>query len=110
MGSSPSTPTDPTAHALREEATMRPSGVRSAATALAALLVVACGEGPGSPNPPAGMVRLSVQTSGGDVDLDGFDAVIDGVRRQLVFAGTTVRIGGLAPGPHRITLERVAEN
>jgi TolB protein len=92
---------------------MRLSGVRSAAgvlSALAALLITACSEGPGSPNPPAAMVRLSVQTSGGDPDVDGFDAVIDGVRRQHVFAGMTVRIGGLTPGAHRISLERVAEN
>lgn len=51
--------------------------------AVAAILLMACSEGPTAPQP--GNLRVFIKTTGGDQDLDGYELVIDAERR-LVFA------------------------
>jgi hypothetical protein len=59
--------------------------------------------------PQTGSVAVSVQMSGGDPDIDGFEFVVGGVR-QLVFGNAGGRLDDIAAGTHAVTLEKIAEN
>ena len=77
-----------------------------------ALLFIASACGDSDPITPAhwGVIRVSVRATGGDLDLDGYDAVLDGARRQLVFPGSPAKIWGVPTGTHTLALDRVAGN
>lgn len=81
-------------------------GINMAAGFVAALSA-ACSEGPTAPQ--LGDLNLSIQTSGGDVDVDGYQFMVDSVR-HAVFASSTFTIRGVTAGTHKVTLEGVAEN
>jgi WD40 repeat protein len=51
-----------------------------------------------------------VKTSGGDPDVDGYDIVIDTMPPNYLRPNETVQVRVIKPGPHSVTLERVAEN
>jgi Tol biopolymer transport system component len=87
------------------------------ATAFVAILAVACSDGPTSPR--LGTIRVSVQTSGGDLDIDGYEFVVDsGTRQYLNSSGigsdgsrrTDGTVTGISPGTHVVTLQAVADN
>jgi hypothetical protein len=91
----------------------------SAAVALVAVLALACGDGPTAP--PLGAVRLSVETSGGDLDIDGYEIVVDsGMRRYVATNGAFIApdgaqrvelaVAGIRVGAHSVSLEAVADN
>jgi hypothetical protein len=84
-----------------------------------AVLASACGDGPTAP--AVGTLRLSVQTSGGDLDIDGYDLVVDSAQpRYVSTSGIATQpdgsqtvgmvIDGLAPGIHSVSLTGVANN
>jgi len=77
------------------------------ATGFVAGICAACSDGPTVPQ--VGALNVSVQTSGGDIDLDGYQLVVDSVR-HAVFASSTFTIRGVSAGSHRVTLEGLAEN
>ncbi|HEX8946482.1 MAG TPA: hypothetical protein VF785_25320, partial [Gemmatimonadaceae bacterium] len=87
---------------------------------LLAALGLACG-GDGPTAPPLGTIHVSVQTSGGDLDIDGYEFVVDsGVPRYVSTSGVAVQpdgsqqvglaIDGISPGPHSVSLKDVADN
>src|SRR5690348_2038452 len=95
------------------------SGQRLAPLALVACLASACSDGPTAP--AVGTLRLSVKTSGGDLDIDGYDIVVDSAQpRYVSTSGIATQpdgsqtvgmvIDGLAPGIHAVSLTGVADN
>jgi len=72
-----------------------------------ALTAAACGNDATSPT--TGALRITVVTTGGDPDLDGYIVTVDD-REQTVSANDTVVFAGLATGPHAVRLRDVAPN
>lgn len=79
-----------------------------ASMALLAVVGLSCDDGPAAPT--TGAVKVSVTTTGGDLDEDGYEAAVDGERRQLVDANGAVVIAELATGAHSAALSGVAAN
>src|ERR1043165_6253497 len=76
----------------------------------AALLVAlssACTDAPSAPK--SGTVRVAVRTSGGDLDFDGYQVVVDPARRA-VDANGTAEFRFVGAGEHTVVLEGVADN
>jgi hypothetical protein len=95
------------------------SGQRLAALVLVLCLASACRDGPTAP--AVSTLRLSVQTSGGDLDIDGYEFVVDSSEpRYVSTSGVAIQadgsqrvevvINGIAPGPHSVSLTGVADN
>lgn len=92
-----------------------------AAAALVTVLAGACRDGDGPTAPEPGTISVSVETSGGDLDIDGYEFVVDSVTRRSLSARTatvgadgTQRadavVAGVTAGAHSATLEGVADN
>ena len=79
----------------------------SVAMGFVAGLCAACHDGPTTPQ--VGDLNVSVQTSGGDIDLDGYQFVVDSAR-HAVFASSTFILRGIRAGIHRVALTGIAEN
>jgi hypothetical protein len=90
-----------------------------AAAVLAALLAAACSDA--STAPDGGRLNLGVRTSGGDIDIDGYEFVVDSSAPRYVStsgvavqADGTQRVGltlsGVKPGTHVVSLKSVADN
>src|SRR6266581_1206173 len=77
------------------------------ACAASLLLVAACDE---TNAPTVGTVRVSVTTTGGDVDLDGYTVMVDGASPQTVPVNETVVISSVPSGAHAVALSDVAAN
>jgi hypothetical protein len=71
------------------------------------LPLAACDEPQG---PDIGTLRISVGTTGGDLDLDGYTVAVAGGSPQSVSVNGTVVVRGLAAGSHDVTLGDVASN
>lgn len=78
------------------------------AAALLVCLGAACSDATRSPE--LGYLRVSVRTSGGDPDVDGYDIVVDTMPPNYLRPNETIQDRVIKPGPHTVTLERVAEN
>lgn len=78
------------------------------------LAVVVLGAGCGDDLlPPAerrGSLRVALATTGGDVDEDGYDLLLDGVIRHHLSPNGSVTIRDLAPGTYTVALSGVAAN
>jgi hypothetical protein len=74
---------------------------------LLAILVAGCNDSPSAPN--SGTVRVTVLTSGGDPDFDGYEVVVNPARRS-VDANGTAEFRFVGAGAHSLSLEGVAEN
>jgi len=77
------------------------------AVALFVLLGTACDS---FSDPNTGDLRVSVVTTGGDVDLDGYAVRVDGVALATLAANGVVVIRALATGSHEVALSDVAPN
>ncbi len=78
---------------------------------VAVLWVAAASCNPTGPTgPTAGTIRVTVSTTGGDYDLDGYVLVLDANPGQTVDVYGTRSFSKLAPGPHTIELSGVADN
>lgn len=75
--------------------------------ALFAVLSAACNNTPTAPR--SGTVRVTVRTSGGDLDFDGYEVVVDPARR-FVEANGTAEFRYIGAGTHSVALEGVADN
>lgn len=71
------------------------------------LLAVGCSD---TNAPTTGGLNVSVTTTGGDLDLDGYLVTVDGAGPQPVAASGQVALLGLATGSHAIELSGVAIN
>src|SRR5438046_9717106 len=78
------------------------------AAALFVGLAAACSDGPAAPQ--RGTVRILTQTSGGDLDLDGYVVVLDGTTRRLLLINGSISVSEIVPGTHVASLEMVADN
>ena len=94
-------------------------GVRNAAWALAAVLASACSDATTAPD--AGTLNLAVQTSGGDLDIDGYEFVVDSLTpRYVATSGARAQEDGtqivdlslfkIKAGTHVVFLKNVADN
>jgi hypothetical protein len=64
-----------------------------------------------SPLPPeVGSVRITTNTTGTDLDANGYQVSIDGGQSQSIGTKATSTIGGIAAGPHTVELSDVAAN
>jgi hypothetical protein len=57
-----------------------------------------------------GSVRVEVETTGWDVDGDGYALLVDGVQSSPLDPTSTVTVPGVEPGEHAVTLGDVAPN
>src|SRR5881628_1203782 len=71
------------------------------------LLAIACNE---TNAPTVGTVRVSVTTTGSDVDLDGYSVIVDGASPQTVGVNAAVVISEVPTGGHDVELNGVAAN
>jgi hypothetical protein len=71
------------------------------------LLGVACDS---FSDPTTGDLRVSVATSGGDVDLNGYAVLVDGVERTTIGVNGVAVVRSLPTGSHDVTLSDVAPN
>ncbi len=79
------------------------------AAALLALLSAACSDEPTAAR--VGTIRVTVQTSGNDVDADGYLLTVGGTRfRWTLGTQETVDVRTVAAGTHTVTLGDVAAN
>jgi hypothetical protein len=87
--------------------------------AIVAVLAAACSEAPVAP--AVGKLNLGVQTSGGDIDIDGYEFVVDSSPPRYVSTSGVAalpdgiqRVGltlsGIGPGTHLVSLTNVADN
>jgi hypothetical protein len=87
--------------------------------ALVALLAAACSDAPTAP--AVGRLNLGVHTSGGDIDIDGYEFVVDSLAPRYVSTSGvaalpdgTQQVGltllGVKPGAHVVSLNNVADN
>jgi hypothetical protein len=92
---------------------------RHAAATLVAILASGCSDA--STAPDGGRLNLGVHTSGGDIDIDGYEFVVDSSAPRYVStsgvaaeADGTQRVGltlfGVKPGTHVVSLKNVADN
>lgn len=79
-----------------------------AAAVLLSFLVAGCGDG--STGPKTGILEVTIQTTGGDLDIDGFVILVDSNRQSFTFGNTARDIRDLTAGTHTVTLQSVAEN
>jgi hypothetical protein len=90
-----------------------------AAVACLAVSLTVCSDGPTSPR--LGTIVVSIQTSGGDPDIDGYDFLVDSGPRHRLGVGVGVigldetwrvetTVTGVSPGTHVVTLQAVADN
>lgn len=77
-------------------------------TALLVVLSAACSDGPTMPQ--SGTIRVSVRTSGGDLDVDGYQVFVDSTNYRSFFANDGGDISNVRAGTHSLTLKSVAEN
>jgi TolB protein len=77
--------------------------------ALLVLLAAACSDGLTAPT-ERGNIKVSVETSGGDPDEDGYEVVVPSEARRFVTSQGTTVIIGISAGIHTVALERVAPN
>src|SRR5437867_1085185 len=60
--------------------------------------------------PSTGNVRVTVTTTGGDLDLDGYALTVDGAGQQSIAVSGTMLLPDLPTGPHDVELIGVAAN
>jgi WD40 repeat protein len=81
---------------------------RLSAALLLSFVAAACGDAPTAPR--VGTLRVSVQFTGGDPDVDGFDIVVDSNAPQHLAPNAKVDFRDISSGPHTVALANVAEN
>ena len=87
-----------------------------AASLLALLLLVACGDDsptdPGDPDPTPtnGSLTVSAATTGEDVDTDGYSVTVDGSSRGTIGANGSTTVANLPAGTYDVAIGGVAEN
>ena len=79
-----------------------------AAAGIVALLFAACNDAPTGPQ--TGSLRISVETTGGDQDQNGYRIVLGSLRQQSVPTQGRVVFDDISAGTHVLTLEGVADN
>ena len=84
---------------------MKP-GTRTLLAACTSLVLGACGE---DPTAPPGTIQVTVMTTGGDQDADGYELFV-GTEKRVIPATNTVRVDGFTAGSHVIELRGVANN
>jgi len=88
---------------------------------VALVVVLASGCRDASTAPDAGKLNLGVQTSGGDIDIDGYEFIVDSlVPRYIGTSGVAIDPDGtqrvelpvlqIKPGTHLVSLKNVADN
>jgi len=60
--------------------------------------------------PQTGTIRVTVRTSGGDLDVDGYQVFVDSTTYRPFFANDAGDISNVRAGTHSLTLKSVAEN
>ena len=84
--------------------------------AVLVLLTAACSDRPtessaGIARPPqAGTLRVSVRTSGGDPDEDGYWLLVNAVPRAYLASDTTLAVNAVNAGTQTLALDGIAEN
>jgi Tol biopolymer transport system component len=102
-------------HEAPKVSSVRPWSLRAAMALLVGLLGAAC-----SDNVPtftqSGSLQVTVRASGGDLDLDGYEVVLDSKRHFLMPAGPAQDLSRIVagfevePGTYDVSLERVDAN
>ena len=75
--------------------------------AMAAALAAACDD---ALAPSNAKIEVTVSTTGADIDADGYDVIVNGLRRISVGANDTVTFTLVRGGAHTISLDGIATN
>ena len=85
--------------------------VRLIPGAAAVMLLAACGgDDGGLTAPTTGSIRVSVTTTGGPTDPNGYTVSVDGGSGHSLAEGSTVTIADVGAGQHTVTLGDLADN
>ena len=82
------------------------AAVTRCACGVALLLAAGCRD----QGPSTGNVRVTVTTTGGDLDLDGYALTVDAAGQQSIAVTATVLLPDLPTGPHDVEVTGVAAN
>ena len=82
---------------------------RSAMSSWLVAAAMGCGDVPAAPR-AIGTIRVSITTLGGDLDLNGYDVVVDRLQHFFLTSTMSVQITDVSEGVHTIVLENVAPN
>lgn len=93
----------------RDDSSRLPGAWLAALVMLAAVL--SCGDdSPTLPSAGLGDIQISLTTTGGDVDLDGYVVTVDGVAVGPIASDGSLKLTGLASGQRLVGLNGVAAN
>ena len=84
------------------------SGQRRHVTLLLVFLGASCHDAPTAPR--TGTVHVSVTTTGGDLDVDGYQIVLGSQTKRMLLANSTLDLREVDAGTYSVSLESVAEN
>ena len=88
-----------------------PIGLRTWSSIAVFLSVAASGCSAGGPTDVnSARVRVVIETVGTELDIDGYDILVDGKLRYFTFTQANRIVEYLSPGTHTLALERVAGN
>jgi len=73
-------------------------------------LAVSCSSDPSGPTSPFGTLKVTVRTTGANVDVNGYEVVVGTDVRRRVAVNGTVEISGVRADTYVITLQDIAEN
>src|SRR5207253_2173254 len=57
-----------------------------------------------------GSLKVTTNTTGSDLDPDGYTVVVDGSQSKAIGINTSVTFSGLSPGDHSVQLNGIAQN
>lgn len=77
------------------------------AVGVAAVLATSCRDSTG---PATGSIRISISTTGTDIDPDGYSVTLDGEASRIISANAELTISGVSAGDHSVTLSGLASN
>src|SRR5438034_10616389 len=83
------------------------NATRGTAWALLVVLAAGCNESNG---PNTGAIRITVTTTGAELDGNGYSIALDGGAGQAIPVNDTVTLAGLSAGSHHVLLSGLAVN
>ena len=83
------------------------NATRGTAWALLLLVAAGCNDSTG---PSTGAIRVTVTTTGAELDQNGYSLALDSAAGQAIPVNDTISLAGLSAGSHHVLLSGLAVN